>query len=64
MSLQVVANSCRTECISKRLACAVQKAGKLRDDISFGDSKSQSDAVCVNILVDAVGDSATANNTP
>ncbi len=34
----------------KRLACAVQQAGELRDDIGFGDSESQSDAVCVHVL--------------
>ena len=36
------------------LACAVQEAGKLRDDICFWDNESESDAVCINILSDAI----------
>ena len=45
----------------KSLACAVQQAGELRNDIAFWDTEPQSDAVCVHILGDTVCDPAAAN---
>ena len=45
---------------SRRLACAMQQAGELRDDIGFRNTEPQSNAICVHILSDAVCNSAMA----
>ena len=44
----------------RRFTCAVQQAGKLLDHICFWDDEAQPDAVCVDLLADAVRDPAAA----